>query len=122
MTKLIFNLKSVPFDEADDVKNLLTDNEITYFESPPGNWGISVHALWLNDESQAMLAKQLIDEYQLKRSQRMKLEMQEKIDNGDFETLFQRLFNRPVQSIVYLAIVLLILYFSIMPFFGMVQE
>ena len=121
MSKLIFNLKSVPFDEADEVKNLLAENEIDFFESPPGNWGISVHALWLKDESQAILAKQLVDEYQLKRTERIRRETQEKIDNGEYETFFQRLLNRPAQFIISLAIILFILYLSIMPFFDLAQ-
>jgi len=77
---------------------------------------VSLHALWVNDEAQYIQAKQLIDEYQLKRSQRIRLETQQKIDKGEFETLFQRLLNRPVQFITYLAIILFILYISIMPF------
>jgi hypothetical protein len=109
MSKLIFNLKSVPYDEADDIRNLLTENEIGFFESPAGNWGVSVHALWLNDESQSHQAKQLIDDYQVKRSERVRLETQEKIERGELETLFQRLLSQPVQSIVYLAIILFIL-------------
>jgi len=121
MSKLIFNLKSVPYDEAEDVKELLTDNHIDFFESPPGNWGISVHALWLKDESQAIQAKQLIEEYQFKRTERIRLETQEKIDNGEYETFFQRLLNRPAQFIVSLAIILFILYLSIMPFFDMAK-
>lgn len=116
MAKLIFKLNSVSYDEADDIKNLLAENEIDFYESPAGNWGISMHALWLNDESQCTQAKQLIDEYQLKRSQRIRLETQQKIDKGEFETFFQRLLNKPVQVIVYLAIILFILYISIMPF------
>ncbi len=117
MSKLIFNLKSVPFDEADDIKNLLTDNNMDFFESPPGNWGVSVHALWLKDDAQCVQAKQLIIEYQIERSRRMKLEMQEKIDNGEVETFFQRLLNSPTQFILILTIVLFILYVSIVPFF-----
>ncbi len=116
MAKLIFKLKSASYDEADDIKNLLTENNIDFYETPPGNWEISMHALWLNDEAEYTQAKQLIDEYQLKRSQRIKLETQEKIDNGELETFFQRLLNRPVQFIFILAIILFILYLSIMPF------
>jgi hypothetical protein len=89
MAKLIFKLKSVPYDEADDIRNLLTDNQIDFFETPPGNWDISMHALWLNDEAQSIRAKQLIDEYQLKRSQRIRQETQQQIDQGEFETFFQ---------------------------------
>ena len=116
MAKLIFKLKSVPYDEADDIKNLLTENKIEFYESPAGNWEISMHALWLNDEAQYAQAKQLIDEYQVKRSQRIRLETQQKIDKGEHETFNQRLFNKPIQFFITLAIILFILYFSIMPF------
>jgi nucleosome binding factor SPN SPT16 subunit len=121
MAKLIFKLNSVPYDEADDIKNLLTDNQIDFYETPPGNWEISLHGLWLNDETQCTQAKQLIDEYQLKRSQRIRLETQQQKDKGEFETFFQRLINRPVQFIIILAIILFILYLTIMPFVQMGQ-
>ena len=116
MAKLIFKLKSVSYDEADDIKNLLTENKITFFESPAGNWEISMHALWLNDEAQYAQAKLLIDEYQVKRSQHIRLETQQKIDQGEYETFIQRLFNKPIQFFITLAIIIFILYFSIMPF------
>lgn len=116
MAKLIFKLKLVPYDEADDIKNLLTESKIDFYESPPGNWEISVHALWLNDDAQYTQAKQLIDEYQLKRGQRVRLEAQQKKDKGEFETFFQRLLSRPVQFIILLAIILFILSLTIMPF------
>ncbi len=116
MAKLIFKLKSVPNDEADDIKNLLTENKIDFYESPAGNYEVSLHALWVKDEAQCIQAKQLIDEYQLKRSQRIRLETQQKIDKGEFETFFQRILNRPVQFIIHLAIILFILYVSIMPY------
>jgi hypothetical protein len=116
MAKLIFKLRSVPDDEAEDIKNLLAENKIDFYESPAGNWGISLHGLWLNDETQCIQAKQLIDEYQLKRSQRIRLETQQKINDGEIETFFQRLLNRPVQFFTILAIILFILYLSIMPF------
>ncbi|NNE62846.1 MAG: hypothetical protein HKN34_02075 [Gammaproteobacteria bacterium] len=116
MAKLIFKLKSVSYDEADDIKNLLTENKIDFYESPAGNWGISMHALWLNDEARYTQAKQLIDEYQVERSQRIRLETQQKIDQGEYETFIQRLFNKPIQLFITLAIIIFILYFSIMPF------
>ena len=116
MAKLIFKLKSVSYDEADDIKNLLTENKIEFYESPAGNWEISMHALWLNDEAQYAQAKQLIDEYQVKRSQRIRLETQQKIDQGEYETFIQRLFNKPIQFFITLAIIIFILYLSIVPF------
>lgn len=122
MAKLIFKLKSVPYDEADDVKNLLTENKISFYESPAGNWEVSMHALWLNDEDQYTLAKQLIDEYQVKRSQYIRLETQQKIDQGENETFIQRLLNKPVQTFTTLAFIFFILYLSIMPFLEIGQK
>jgi hypothetical protein len=116
MAKLIFKLKSVSYDEADDIKYLLTENKIAFYESPAGNWEISMHALWLNDEAQYTEAKQLIDEYQVKRGQHVRQETQEKIDQGEYETFIQRLFSKPIQFFIPLAIIIFILYFSIMPF------
>ena len=116
MARLIFKLKSVSDDEAEDIKNLLSENEIEFYESPAGNWEISMNALWLNDEAQYARAKQLIDEYQVERSQRIRLETQQRIDLGEHETLSQRLFNKPVQFLITLAMIIFILYFSIMPF------
>lgn len=116
MAKLIFKLKSVSYDEADDIKNLLTENKIVFYESPAGNWEISMHALWLNDEAQYTQAKRLIDEYQVKRRQRIRLETQQKIDQGEYESFIQRLSNKPIQFFIPLAIIIFILYFSIMPF------
>ena len=121
MSKIIFNLKSVPYDEADDIKNLLTENRMSFFESPPGNWGISVHALWLNDDAQYIQARQLIDDYQLKRSEQRRQEIQEQKNRGEYETFFQRLLNRPLQYIFILAFILFILYLSIVPFFEIPQ-
>lgn len=116
MAKLLFKLKSVFDDEADDIKDLLTEHNIDFYESPAGNWGISMHALWLNDETKFDQAKQLINEYQIERSSRIRKEIQQQKEEGEFETFFQRLLNRPMQFIIYTAFILFILYFSIMPF------
>ena len=122
MAKLIFKLNSVPDDEANEIKNLLSDNSIEYYESPPGNWGISLHGLWLRDEDQYDIAKQLIEEYQVKRSERFKLETSQKRENGELETFIQRVLNNPLQFIMSMAIIAIILYFTIMPFFGLGQD
>lgn len=116
MAKLIFKLNSVFPDEAGDVKLLLSENKIDFYESPPGNWQISVHGLWVKDDAQYDRAKQLIDDYQLERSQRVRQELQQKKENGELETFFQSVINKPVQFIALLIIILFILYISLMPY------
>jgi len=121
MAKLLFKLKNVFDDEADDIRQLLDENQIDYYESPAGNWGISMHALWLNNESQFETARELIDEYQQQRSQRVQDEIEQQKASGEFETILQRALNRPIQFIIYLAFILFILYLSIAPFLGIGQ-
>ena len=119
MAKIIFKLRSVSDDEADDVRQLLNDNHIDFYESPAGNWGISLHALWLHDDDDYQRAKKLIDTYQRERSERVRMERQQQIERGEHETFVQRLLNRPLQVFLVLAFIAFILYVSVMPFLGM---
>ena len=45
MAKLLFNLRNVPEDEADEVRQLLTTHGVDWYETRPGPWGISTGAL-----------------------------------------------------------------------------
>ena len=65
MSKLVFRLRNVPEDEAQDVREILENNDIGYFETSAGNWGISLPAIWINETEEFDQARQLIDEYQL---------------------------------------------------------
>ena len=64
MAKLLFNLRGVPEDEAKAVRALLTENQIGYYETTAGNWGISLAALWLEDQNQLAEANRLLEEYE----------------------------------------------------------
>ena len=64
MAKLLFNLRGVPEDEAEAVRALLTENQIAYYETTAGNWGISLAALWLEDQNQLAEAHRLLEEYE----------------------------------------------------------
>ena len=70
MSKLLFKLRNVPDDEALEVRELLELNDIDYFETTPGNWGISMPGLWLHDADDFPRARALLDDYQADRAQR----------------------------------------------------
>ncbi|MBK9493298.1 MAG: hypothetical protein BWZ07_01821 [Alphaproteobacteria bacterium ADurb.BinA280] len=74
MSILIFSLKAVPEDEADDIRALLQSHSIAFFETQASNWGISHGALWVDSESDADIARQWIDEYQQARAARARSE------------------------------------------------
>ena len=107
----VFRLRNVPEHEAEDIRMLLTENKIDHYETPAGNWGISMPAIWLQDEGQLEQAKQLIDSYQIARQARVKNERKQSKNGslGDW-------MASPLQLIFYIGIAAVILYFSIKPF------
>lgn len=112
----IFSLRGVPDDEADEVRALLTENRIDYYETPPGSWGISMPAIWLSDAEAAPKAKRLIERYQLERSQRARDEHARLRAEGKQRTLSDVVSENPIRFIVYLAAAAAMIYFSTKPF------
>lgn len=112
MAKLFFKLNGVPEDEADDVRALLSDADIEFYETSAGNWGVSLAAIWLNDEAQLERAKSLLDEYQQARL----FNAREQLNEQPPETFLQRLWRYPMHILAYCVLILVILYISIAPF------
>lgn len=69
MAQLVFRLKNVPEQEADDIRELLTEHQIEFYETSAGRWQISMAGIWVKDKAQAAQAKQLISEDQAQRAQ-----------------------------------------------------
>ena len=44
MSKLLFRLRNVPDDEAEEVRQLLEEHGIETYETDAGNWGISLRS------------------------------------------------------------------------------
>jgi len=116
MSVILFKLKNVPDDEAEEVRELLAKNNINYYETSAGKWGISMPAIWLNDETQFENARHLIEVYQSKRVHQVKEEYNKLKREGKIETIVDRIKQKPIQAIFYLAIILFVVYFSIKPF------
>lgn len=109
MSKLVFRLRNVPIDEAQDIRELLEDNDIAYFETSAGNWGISLPAIWVHESASFEFARQLIDKYQLERSERLRREYELAKANGEARTLWQSFRENPIQFIAFSAIIIVIL-------------
>lgn len=122
MPVILFKLRNVPEDEAEEIRELLSRHNIEFYETPAGRWGVSMEAIWLKDESLFDNAKQLIDDYQAQRYQRVRQEYRDLKEQGKVESFAQRLANRPAQILFYLAIILTILYFVTMPFIKMAAK
>lgn len=113
MSILIFQLRGVPEDEAQEVKELLTQNSIGFYETPPGNWGISNHALWLNDQSQLHEAKKLLADYQQQRQIRSREEYQRLLAEGKNKTILASFKEQPFRFVLYFILIFFVLYASV---------
>jgi len=116
MAVLLFRLNGVPQDEAEDIRALLDEHAIDYYETEQGNWGISLAAIWLRDEAQRERAMALIDAYQQERYTRAREAYEAKKQAGEVETLLGRALRQPLRFVLYLLAILAILYLSIVPF------
>lgn len=106
-------MRDVPEDEAQEVRELLHANDIEFFETSAGNWGISMPALWLKRADQFELSRQLLDEYQAGRSLRMREEYELSRKHGEAKSMRQNFIETPFRFSFYLALIGLVLYLSI---------
>ncbi len=118
MPELLFKLRNVPGDEAEEVRVLLTENKIDFYETSAGNWGISMPALWLKTDVQLPQAKRLLDEYQQQRVQRVRAEYQQQKSTGQQRTLLDEFKENPLRLIIYTAISAFLIYFPMKLFIG----
>lgn len=112
MAKILFRLNGVSDDEADDVRELLTNNDIDFYETSPGNWGVSMPAIWLRDAGQFKQARALLDEYQKERGIRVRAEYELLKKEGKHRTFFDAVKEHPVRFAVHLGLALLVIYLS----------
>lgn len=112
----LFSLHNVPDDEAEEVRELLRGNAIDFYETPAGNWGISVPSIWLHDKNQLEKAKALIGSYQKERLNRAREEYAQLGRTGRHRTIGDVIRENPLRFVVYLAAIAALLYFSTKPF------
>ncbi|MDH5650182.1 MAG: DUF6164 family protein [Gammaproteobacteria bacterium] len=117
MPHLLLKLNSVPEDELIDVRRLLDENDINYYETDAGRFGISLAAIWLHDNVDPEPAKQLLDSYKEQRYQQAREIYQQQQRDGTAETFLQKALHSPIRTVVIITAILVVLYFSIMPFF-----
>lgn len=108
MSVLFFSLRGVPDDEADEVRQLLTEQQIDFYETPAGNWGISMPALWLKNEQQLPEVQALLAEYQANRATE-----QRALYLANKKTFWQVFSEKPLLYLVCWLAIALIVYVSI---------
>lgn len=112
----LMSMRGVPEDELDEICDLLEKNNVSHYVTAPGNWLISAGAIWINNQEQLPQAHALLNEYQQQRSQKAQEEYSRSRLSGKQASLLDRIIESPLRFIGYLAIIIFILYVSLMPF------
>ncbi|MCH8497744.1 MAG: DUF6164 family protein [Marinobacter sp.] len=114
----LMNLRHVPDDEAEEIRALFEAHQISYYETPPSRWGISMGGFWVHDKAEAARAKALLTDYQAERQARLRAEWDQACAEGRAPGLWQRFRDKPATVLAALLAVLLVLGLSLLPFMG----
>ena len=117
MSTLLLNLYQVPEDEILEVRALLEQNRIEFYETRPSRWRISHGAIWLTHADDAVEAKRLLASYQDERRQRAREEYAAAVRDGTAPTWWTMLRDEPLRLLLTLAGILVVLALTALPFF-----
>jgi len=120
MPTLIFRLRNVPEDEANDVRELLSENNLEWYETTAGNWGIAMPGIWIQNDSDIEQARTVINEYQQKRQIEFRERYQQDLESGEASTLAEKIKLQPLKMAGIVVFCLFILYVSINPFLQLI--
>lgn len=101
MPTLLMNLRGVPDDEADEVRELLHSRHIPFYETPPSRWFISMGGIWLPDGAPVDSARQALAEYQVERRERMRADHARRRNAGEADTLATVFRRDPARFVLY---------------------
>ncbi|MGB2336083.1 MAG: DUF6164 family protein [Alcanivorax sp.] len=116
MTTLLLNLRQVPDDEAEEVRTLLNEQQIPFYETTPSLWGISSGGIWLTNPQDRERAKGLMEGYQEQRTRRERERFEEARRDGTAPTLAGRLRDQPGRALGVLIAVTILILVTLVPF------
>ena len=116
MPRLLLNLRQVPEDECIDVLRLLEQADIEHYMTPASRWGISHGGIWLVNESDWDQAKQLFDDYQVKRREQARAQAASDPTNA----LWYRMRREPLRMLILLGLLGLALCLVVLPFIWLI--
>lgn len=99
MSKLLLNMRQVPEDEADEVRAMLREARLEFYETQPSRWGISYGGIWITEDADMVEAKRLMAAYQSARRDRARAERAIELRDGTAET-FADVFRREPLRVV----------------------
>ncbi|MCK5889780.1 MAG: hypothetical protein KAG19_07540 [Methylococcales bacterium] len=113
MSKLLFSLRGVPADEATEIMDLLDENNINFYETSSGNWGVSMPALWLVNNDDFEVAENLLNQYHYDRAISQREIYTQLKKEGKQETTLSAFLKKPMLFIIYMVAIVFMLYLSV---------
>ncbi len=120
MPELLLKLKHVPEDEYHDVIDILDSENLEYYETNAGFWGLGLAGVWLRDKDQYDQAVQLLDVYYQTRQQSAQEEYRLSKEQGTQRTLWSTFMEQPGYFVLYLSIIVGLLALTISPFLALI--
>jgi hypothetical protein len=100
MSKLLLNLRQVPEDESDDVRAMLREAQLEFYETQPSRWGVSYGGIWITHDADVAEAKRLMADYQAGRRERARAERAAELRDGTAETFADVARREPLRVLL----------------------
>lgn len=116
MARLLFKLAQVPVDEAQEIRALLDEHQIRYYETDAGFFRVGLDAIWLSDNAQEERARELIREYQVARALQQRQNYAQLVEVGQVPGLWQHFCANPIRVIAALVAIVFVAALTLVPF------
>lgn len=116
MPNHLMNLRHVPDDEADEIRDLFESHDVPYYETPPSRWGISMGGFWVHDDEEAARARQLLEEYQHQRLHTQREAYESQRANGEIGGIWSMIRKSPARAVAAVFAILFVAGLTLLPF------
>lgn len=116
MARLLFKLAQVPDDEAQEIRMLLNEHQINYYETDAGFFRVGLDAIWLADGTQEERARELIRAYQAERAIRQQQNYAQLVEAGQAPSMWQHFCAQPLRFMALVIAIIFVAGLTLLPF------
>jgi alpha-galactosidase len=116
MARLLFKLAQVPDDEAQEIRELLTREDIRFYETDAGFFRVGLDAIWLADAEQEVRARELLMAYQQERNLLQQENYARLVEAGQVPNIWQHFCSQPLRFIALVVAIVFVVALTLLPF------
>jgi|SRR5699024_5088481 len=113
---LLLSFRYAPEDEIEQVRALLIEHHIDFYEVPPSFMGFNPGGIWLRNKAQQAEVRVLLNEYQQQRAEQARQHWEEQKHQGTHTTQWQLIKAHPFRFALTLIGISLLLGLMTIPF------